>query len=394
VNLISPPSSKFTPNQAREVPEVAVFRHNLFKVSEVFITEQTRHFTRYRPFYLGRLRHGIAPEGAESLAVADLEPRFALPLAAWQMLSRSIAPYERLLADRRPALIHAHFGIEGVYALPLAEKLGVPLVTTFHGFDATLSTAGFFASPAWAWYPLLRRRLARRGNLFLCASHFIRERLLAQGFPPERLRVHYIGVDCAAITPRAAADEEDVILHVARLVEVKGTEYLLRAFALLAPRHAAARLVIIGDGPLRGRLERLARDVGVADRVMFLGALPHAQVLGWMRRAALLALPSVRTASGRVEGLGMVTLEAAATSVPAVGSNLGGITETILDGETGFLVPERDPVALAARIGELLGNTALRWRMGEAARRRVERDFDITRQTTALEALYDEVRAA
>jgi len=145
---------------------------------------------------------------------------------------------------------------------------------------------------------------------------------------------------------------------------------------------------------LRGRLERLAREAGVAARVVFLGALPHSQVLGWMRRAALLVLPSVRTASGRVEGLGMVTLEAAATGVPAIGSNLGGIAETIADGETGFLVPERDPTALAARMGELLADTGLRRRMGVAARRRVERDFDITRQTAALETLYDEARAA
>lgn len=374
------------------IPEVAVFRHNLFKVSEVFITEQARHLRAYHPFFLGRLRHGAAPDGVESLAVADLAPSWALPMAGWQMVSRSIAPYERLLAGRRPAVIHAHFGIEGAYVLPLAERLGVPLVTTFHGFDATLSTAGFFASPAWAWYPLLRRRLARRGDLFLGASAFIRERLLAQGFPAERTRVHYIGVDSGAISPRAVEEEEPVILHVARLVEVKGTEFLIRGFAMIALTHPRARLVIIGDGPLRGRLERLARECGIAERVVFLGALPHAGVLGWMRRAALLALPSVRTGSGRVEGLGMVVLEAAATGVPAIGSDLGGIRETIVDGETGFLVPEREPAALAARMGELLADVGLRHRMGVAARRRVEREFDIVRQTVSLEALYDEVR--
>ena len=368
-------------------------RHNLFRVSEVFITEQARNLRRYAPVFLGRLRHGPAPEWAETLAVEDLWPGGRLALAGWQMLSRSIAPYEALLAGRRPAVIHAHFGIEGTYALPLAEKLGVPLVTTFHGFDATLSTAGFFASPAWAWYPLLRARLARRGNLFLCASHFIRERLLAQGFPEGRTRVHYIGVDCAEITPRAAAEEEDIILHVARLVEVKGTEYLIRAFAHLAPQFPRMRLVIIGDGPLRGRLEQMAREIGVADSVEFKGALPHAEVLAWMRRAALLALPSVRTGSGRVEGLGMVTLEAAATGVPAVGSGLGGIRETILDGETGFLVPERDCEALAARMRCLLADADLRHRMGEAARARAAREFDIERQTALLEGLYDEVRA-
>jgi glycosyltransferase involved in cell wall biosynthesis len=393
VNPISSPPSNAAAEPTGGRPEVAIFRHNLFKVSEVFITEQARHYTRYRPFYLGRLRQGNAPAGAESLAVEDLSPGHALALAGWQMLSRRIAPYERLLADRHPALIHAHFGIEGAYALPLAEKLGVPLVTTFHGFDATLSTAGFFASPAWAWYPLLRRRLARRGNLFLCASHFIRDRLLAQGFPAERLRTHYTGVECGPMTPRAPAEEEPVILHVARLVEVKGTAFLLRAFAALASRHPALRLVIIGDGPLRGRLENLARQSGAADRIMFMGALPHAQVLDEMRRAAVLAVPSIRTASGRVEGLGMVTLEAAALGIPAVGSKLGGITETILDEETGFLVPERDPAALAARLGELLDNETMRRRMGATARLRVAQTFDIVRQTAVLEALYDEVRA-
>jgi len=372
---------------------VAVFRHNLFKISEVFITEQVRHYRRYQPFFLGRLRQGAVPEGMDSLALGDLCPRAPLLPAGWHMLSRAIGPFERLLAERRPALIHAHFGIEGVYALPLAARLGVPLVTTFHGFDATLSTLGFFGSPAWAWYPLLRPKLARQGDLFLCASNFIREQLLAQGFPSERTRVHYIGVDSASIAPRAQEEETPVILHVARLVEVKGTEFLVRAFAALGPEYSAVRLIIIGDGPLRGPLERLARECGVAARVDFLGALPHGDVLGWMRRAALLALPSVRTNSGRVEGLGMVTLEAASAGVPAVGSNLGGIRETIADGETGFLVPERDSEALAARMGELLANEPLRRQMGEAARRRVEREFDITRQTARLEEMYDEVRA-
>ena len=231
--------------------EIAIFRHNLFRISEPFITQQAEQLRRHRPFYLGRLRYGAAPAGAESLALEDLWPRWPLPPIGWQMLTRNPAPYERLLAGRRPALIHAHFGIEGVYAQPLARRLGVPLVTTFHGFDANLSTAGLLSSPAWANYPLFRHRLAREGDLFLCASAFIRERVLAMGFPEARTRIHYIGVDAAAIRPRAADEETPTILHVARLVEVKGTEYLIRAFATVAGRHADATLVIVGDGPLR-----------------------------------------------------------------------------------------------------------------------------------------------
>jgi colanic acid/amylovoran biosynthesis glycosyltransferase len=290
---------------------------------------------------------------------------------------------------QRPSLIHAHFGIEGVFALPVAAELKIPLVTTFHGFDATLETRAMLGSPAYFRYPLMRRKLAHQGDLFLCASSFIRQRLLSTGFPEARTLTHYIGVDCRAIRPRADSEETPVILHVARLVEVKGTEYLLRAFAALALRYDGVRVVIIGDGPLRRRLQALAASLGIADRVDFLGALPHADVLSWTRKAAMLVLPGVRTSNGREEGLGMVLLEAAATGVPIIGSRVGGIPECILDDRTGFLVPERDEHALAQRMTELLDDPARRRRMGNEGRALVERQFDIHRQTEALESLYD-----
>lgn len=372
----------------QDVREVVIFRHNLFRLSEPFITQQAQRLSRYRPLYLGRWRFGRPPEGAESLALQDIGG-WRLPCIGWQMLTRDPRAYERLLKRHRPALIHAHFGIEGVYALPLARKLAKPLVTTFHGFDATLAAPALLASPAWAHYPLHRRDLARKGDLFLCASNFIRERVLALGFPERRTHTHYIGVDREAIVPRTPSEEMPVVLHVARLVAVKGSRYLLRAFANVAPRYADAKLVVIGAGPLRNSLQRLAAALGIGERVRFLGALPHPEVLQWMRRAAMLVLPSVRTATGRVEGLGMVSLEAAATGVPVIGSAVGGIPECVIDGQTGFLVPERDVGALAERIAELLDDPARRQRMGTAGRALIERQFDIRRQTAALESHYD-----
>jgi hypothetical protein len=105
------------------VREVAIFRHNLFKTSEPFIPQQAQRLRRYRPVYLGRLRFGQPPEGAECLALEDHAAGWALARIGWQMLSRDPLPYQRLLKDHRPSLIHAHFGIEGVYALPLAKRL-------------------------------------------------------------------------------------------------------------------------------------------------------------------------------------------------------------------------------------------------------------------------------
>ncbi|MBE7212462.1 MAG: glycosyltransferase [Gluconacetobacter diazotrophicus] len=374
---------------------VAVFRHNLFRVSETYVLDQARRLQRYRPCFLGRLRHASPPPGPDgvpdALTLRD-DAGLSWPAIGAQMLTRNPAPYLRLLRARpRPALVHAHFGVDGVYALPVADRLGVPLVTSFHGFDATLSTAAFFCSPAWANYPLFRRRLSRRGALFLPASDFLRERLLAQGFPPGRTRTHYIGVDTDRIRPRDPGAERPAILHVARLVPVKGTEVLLRAFALLPPAlRDRVELRLVGDGPLRSRLERLARELGIAGRTRFLGSLPHDAVLSELRRAAVLVLPSVRTAGGRVEGLGLVLLEAAATGVPTIGSAIGGIPECVRDHETGLLFPPGNAPVLAARLGSLLQDEASRRRFGAAGRAMAEREFDLDRRTRALESLYDE----
>jgi glycosyltransferase involved in cell wall biosynthesis len=147
--------------------------------------------------------------------------------------------------------------------------------------------------------------------------------------------------------------------------------------------------VIIGDGPLRRRLQSLVDALNLQRNVQFQGALSHAQVMRWIRRAAMVVVPSVKTSTGRVEGLGMVHLEAAATGVPAIGSRSGGIPEGIVDGETGYLVPERQTHTLADRIGYLLDHPRERHRLGTNARRFVEERFHLSRQTEKLEALYD-----
>ncbi len=369
--------------------QVAIFRHNLFKISEPFITQQAQQLKRYEPLYLGRLRFGSVPDGARSLALQDNGAWRSWPRIGWQMITRNPEPYVRLLEENQPALLHAHFGIDGVYALSLAKRLNIPLVTTFHGFDATLSTATLLCSPAWMNYPLFRHRLARQGALFLCVSSFIRDKVLAMGFPEDRTHVHYTGVDCRAIKLRDPGEETRTILHVARLVEMKGTQYLIQAFALVAKNHPDTQLVIIGAGPLERRLRALSRPLGLEGRVRFLGALPHLQALAWMRKAAMLVLPSVHTVTGRVEGLGMVLLEAAATGVPVVASRVGGIPEGVIDGETGLLVSERDADALARCMHDLLAAPALRLRMGVQARAFVERHFDSRRQGEILEKFYD-----
>ncbi len=366
---------------------VLIYRHQLFKPSEPFITQQAGALRRFEPVFAGRTRLGPAPDGA---TVRTLDGT-GVPRILRQALFADPEPLADRVRDIEPVLIHAHFGVEGVYAVKLAARLGIPLVTTFHGFDATASPGELLRAGkvSWVRYALSRRGLARKGDLFLCTSEYIRERLLALGFPPERVRTHYIGVDTACVRPSDGPAASDVVLHVARLVEVKGTTYLLDAFETVTGSVPGATLSIIGDGPLRTRLEAQARRLGITHRVRFHGAEPHGVVCEWLARSAMLVLPSVETQQGRAEGLGMVLLEAAAAGVPVVATRCGGIAEIVEDGETGYLVPQRDRSALAKRILALLSDPEARTAMGQRARWHAERRFDLGRQTRALEDLYE-----
>jgi glycosyltransferase involved in cell wall biosynthesis len=293
----------------------------------------------------------------------------------------------------RPTLLHAHFGTDGLIALPLARKLGVPLVTTLRGYDVTRSRASLLASGrlSWARYALGERRLAQEGDMFLAVSDALREQAIARGFPAERTFTHYNGVDLVRFRPGSEADEP-VILHVGRLVEKKGTELLLRALAGVRGQVPGARLVICGEGPLRPALERRARELGIAEAVSFLGQRAPSELATLLRSSALLAAPSVTARSGDAEGLPNVVVEAAASGVPVVASHHGGIAEAVIEGETGFLVPEHDAALLDQRISTLLASPELRRNMGAAGRRLAEKRFDAARQMHLLEQRYDEVR--
>lgn len=345
-----------------------MFRGPVFNASETFVRAQAAGLTRYQPLVIGREDKGNIP-----------------PELAGRVLLR---PAIARVRDFAPVLVHAHFGTDGLSALPLARRLGVPLVTSLRGYDVTRARGPLLRSGRLSWmrYALRARALQRRGDLFLAVSDALRRLAIARGYPAERTLNHYNGVDLARFP--AGSGGPDLILFVGRLVEKKGVEILIEAFARARAARPGASLAIIGDGPLRPRLERLA-----GEGVRFLGALPPGDVADWMRRATALAAPSVTARDGDAEGLPNVIVEAAASALPAVGSDHSGIPEAILDGETGFIVPERDAEALAARLAAIVGDPGLRARMGEAARRLAERRFDFTRQMRRLEALYDQVRA-
>lgn len=362
-----------------ERPLVAIYRAPLFNPSETFIQAQAASLERYAPIIVGREDKG------NRLPALGERP---------MIIGGRTTLIERL-RPLRPALVHAHFGTDGLAALPIARALGVPLATTLHGHEVGRSRARLLLSGRLSWqrYALLRGRLMRRGELFLAVSAAIRREAVAQGFPEERTITHHVGVDLRRFA-KGGAPEKGLVLHVGRLVAKKGTALLIDAFAKVLARRPEARLVIIGDGPLRPALERRAAGLGLGGSVRFLGARPPEEVADWMRCAWLLAAPSVTAADGDREGLPTVVVEAAASGLPVVGTRHSGIPEAVEDGRSGFLIEEGDGGALAERIGTALGSAELRARMAGEARALAERSFDLARQTAILEQYYDRLTGA
>jgi colanic acid/amylovoran biosynthesis glycosyltransferase len=281
----------------------------------------------------------------------------------------------------RPDLIHAHFGSGGRTALPLARALGVPLVVTLHGSDVTVRGKE----------PDRYRHLGEDASLLICVSKFIRDRALEAGFPPQKLLVHYIGVDRGVFAPSKSSVPRQGVLFVGRLVEKKGCEYLLRAMKLVQEAHPQCELTVIGDGPLRLSLEALARELNIGCR--FLGVQAAAVIREALRNAKIFCVPSVTATDGDSEGLGMVFGEAQAMGVPVVSTTHGGIPEIVVHGATGLLVPERDHASLAEALSVLLGDED-RWQQFHfGALRHTEQHFDLRTQTGLLENIYTGVLA-
>jgi glycosyltransferase involved in cell wall biosynthesis len=289
-----------------------------------------------------------------------------------------------------PILVHAHFGPDGVRAMPLARALRVPLIVTFHGYDATVKD-DYARRSFYSHRVYIRRRglLKREARLFIAVSNFIREKLLEQGFAPNKVVVHHIGVDTELFRPDPAVTREPVVLFVGRLVEKKGCEYLIRAMGRVQTMRPEVEMVVIGDGPLRPALERLAKET--LRRYRFLGTQPPISVRAWMNRARIFSAPSITAESGDSEAFGLVFAEAQAMELPVVSFASGGVPEAVAHAETGFLVAERDWNSLADHVLLLLENDALRDTFGEAGRRRVHTLFNLRKQVDALEEIYQRV---
>lgn len=363
---------------------VALFCTNFLPYSQSFVHEEIKHHDRYEVEVFAWRR--FFPDRFPFEPVHMANPLY--------IATRRSPLFDRVIRAGRFDLVHAHFGPGGTYARPFAARHGLPLVVTFHGYDVPLLSSAKRLLPLNWPYAMTGRRLLREMTLGLCASTELRDMLMALGVPGERLVLSQLGVDLSAFRPTERDPVARRVIMIGRFVEKKGFEYGIRAFARALPQvDAATHLTIVGSGDGEATLRALVTQLGIDANVTFAGVLKKAEVAAELTRSDVLLAPSVVDANGDRESGLIVVKEASASHVVPIGTLHGGIPEIIDDGETGYLVPERDVEAMGARLVTVLSDAALRQRLASAGRAKMERQYDVRHRVAALEDFYDEARS-
>jgi colanic acid/amylovoran biosynthesis glycosyltransferase len=294
-----------------------------------------------------------------------------------------------LLKRRHADVLHVYFGHTGVHLLPFLKQWPRASVVSFHGMD--VQTRAHDPS-----YEQRLRELLQTTTFVLARSHSLQERLLALGCPPEKLRLNRTGIPLQQFPQVQRVPPQDGawrLVQACRLIEKKGLDDALRAFAELRRVHPQASFTIAGEGPLLASLQALSAQLGIADAVHFPGFLKGSALSDLYQQSHLFVHPSRMTEDQNQEGIPNSMLEAMATGLPVVATLHGGIPEAVRHGVTGLLSAERDVTALAQSLKELTQDPA-RWsRMGAAAAEDVLDHFESRAQIAKLEAVYDEALA-
>lgn len=305
-------------------------------------------------------------------------------LARWRGFDYVCFYYGLCCLGRRYDIAHGHFGPMGEAALFL-RKAGIcrKAVTTFHGFDVTAYVRQHGVQ--------VYRQLLEEGDLFTYNSERTKNHLLALGAPAERMVKIPMGVETDQIPfepKRFSAGDPIRILSVGRLVEMKGRAYAIEAAVEVMKQYPNLEYWIVGDGPLRWDLQGQIDRSGFGDRIRILGWVSD-EVLDRLYRTSHIFLhPSVTDSDGNQEGQGVVLLEAQAYGLAVIATRHGAFEETVLDGQTGYLVPERDSRALAEKIRFLIEDPEVCRAMGQKGRAWVESAYDIRELNRQLEEIY------
>jgi phosphatidylinositol alpha-1,6-mannosyltransferase len=344
---------------------------------------------------LTHVRAGAAePDGGTEIVARPIATRrwgFVDPRATAHHLR--VARELRRLSKGRRTIVHCGRALpEGVAALIHRRLGGAPYICWTHGEDlASASTSRELS--------FLVRRVYGGASVALANSRNTAAMLTSAGVAPDRIVIVYPGVDTDRFTPQApiglirerfAVPRGKMLLSVGRLQRRKGHDLAIQAVAQLVTTEPHLHYVIVGNGEERSRLERMARDCGIADRVHFAGEVSTEALPSYYAACDVFLLPN-RVDNGDIEGFGIVFLEAASTGKPVIAGDSGGVPEAVADGTTGLLVSGTDVAQLSRVLGQVLDDTVLRARLGKAGRERVLKSFTWQRAADMVWAAHERV---
>jgi len=329
--------------------------------------------TRFRYFFK---RMETVAYGSGILANLRARP-FRWLLLPFFLLGMVLA-LRKMLRQFQPDIVHAHWWVPAGLAARVAiatTKGDYKLLITCHGTDYFVLGERF---------PRLRLWVFKHSDTIAVVSPAMREHAVARNPPGNKMRIAPMGVDLRDRFVAGGNANRRGVLYVGRLVDGKGVDDLLNAWAATSQAVRSQGLTIIGDGSDRESLQALSKSLGIADSVTFPGGITHDDLPSRFQQAALLVFPS----AGQ-EGLGLVAIEAMGCDCPVLTSDVDSLADVIVDGQTGFVYPQENTTALAQRLDELFTAAELRAeiaaRGGEAVRTR----FDWSVVGEKYQALYD-----
>ena len=304
-----------------------------------------------------------------------------------EALSLNLFYYVIPFLKKKFDIIHCHFGPNGFIAYYL-KKIGFQgkIVTSFYGFDLSI----YIKQKGENVY----QRLFLCGDLFLPICNYFVQKLITYGCKPQKIMLHTIGIDVEKykyIEKRLGPNEWVKILTVASLIEKKGYEYAIKAIKKVIHTHKNIKYYIVGNGPLRNKLESLVLQFDLGKYVEFVGPVNQMELIELYRNSHIFLLPSVISQDGDEEGTPTVLLEAQAMGLPIISSFHSGIPEIVLDGQSGFLVPEKDVDSLAERLNYLISHSENWLGMGKKGRVFVEKSFNIKKMNKQLMKIYESI---
>ncbi len=301
----------------------------------------------------------------------------------------SILRLSNIMRNEDIHIVHSQGGRADFYSRVAAFIARVPIVVSS---TAVLVDRYDVSLPRRMLYVFCDRITEQFVNKFVVVSESLRESLIRDhGIAPERITKIYNGIELDRYRPslecqgsfrtECLLSEDDFLIgSVGRLVYEKGYEFLLKATPLILASCPRAKIVIVGDGPLKSKLRNITRELGIVESCLFVGF--REDIANILSSLDVFVLPSI------MEGLPIVILEAMAMAKPIVASDIDGIREQVENGRTGILIPPRDPQALAEGINQLLKDRFQAQGFGMEARKQVEEMFDIRRQVALHEEVY------